>query len=65
MKVNKKNNLKKKNFNLMDSGLVPRVLFEASTIAITNVLAYLIKNYVFEDKEVDTFIDLFSSVQTF
>ncbi|RNA18405.1 mitochondrial carrier -like protein [Brachionus plicatilis] len=44
------------------SGLIPRILFEASTIALTSSLAYLIKNYVYEDKEIDALIDLFSSL---
>jgi len=44
------------------SGLVPRILFEASTIGLTNALAYLIKNYVFDDKDFDGIIDLFSSL---
>lgn len=44
------------------SGLVPRLLFEASTIAITNTLAYMIKTYIFEDKDIDALIDTITSV---
>ncbi|CAF0974542.1 unnamed protein product [Brachionus calyciflorus] len=44
------------------SGLIPRLLFEASTIALTSSLAYLIKTYIYEDKDIDALIDLFSSL---
>lgn len=44
------------------SGLIPRLLFEASTIAIANTIAYLIKTYVFEEKEIDALIDLVASL---
>lgn len=44
------------------SGLIPRLLFEASTIALTNGIAFLIKSYIFEDKDIDALIDLFSSL---
>ena len=44
------------------SGLVPRLIFETSTIALTNLIAYLIKTYLFDDKEVEIFVDLFASV---
>lgn len=44
------------------SGLVPRLIFETSTIALTNLIAYLIKTYLFDDKEVEIFVDLFASM---
>jgi mitochondrial carrier len=44
------------------SGLVPRILFEASTIALTSFLSYIVKTYIFEDKEVELFVEMFSSV---
>lgn len=44
------------------SGLIPRLLFEASTIAIANTIAYLIKTYVFEEKDIDGLIDLVASL---
>jgi len=43
------------------SGLIPRLIFEASSIAIANGLAYILSTYVFEDKELEKFIDMFSS----
>mgnify|MGYP001810657105 CR=1 FL=1 len=52
-----------KHFSI-SSGLIPRLLFEASTIAIANTVAYLIKTYVFEEKEIDALIDLVASVNT-
>lgn len=44
------------------SGLVPRILFEASTIALTNAIAYVIKTYVFDEKDFDGVIELTSSL---
>lgn len=44
------------------SGLIPRLLFEASTIAIANAIVYVAKKYIFEDKEFDTIVDLFASL---
>lgn len=44
------------------SGLVPRLLFEASTIALTNGIAFLIKHYVFEERDIEALIDLFASL---
>lgn len=44
------------------SGLVPRLLFEASTIAIANTIAYFMKSYLVEDKAIDAAIDLLASV---
>lgn len=43
------------------SGLVPRLLFEASTIALTSFLTYFIKTYVFDEKELELVVDLFAS----
>ena len=44
------------------SGLIPRILYEASSIALTNAIAYMVKTYVFDEKEVDMFVDLFASI---
>lgn len=44
------------------SGLIPKLLFEASAIAISNGIIYLFKTYILEEKEFDMFIDLFASV---
>lgn len=45
-------------------GLIPRLLFEASAIAISNGLIYLFKTYILEEKEFDMFIDLMASLLT-
>ena len=44
------------------SGLIPRLLFEASSIALTSVIVYFVKNYVADMKEIDGFIDLVASI---
>lgn len=44
------------------SGLIPRLLFEASTIVLTNTIAYLIRTYVFHEKDVESLVDLFASL---
>lgn len=44
------------------SGLVPRLLFEASTITLTSFLTYFIKTYIFDEKELELAVDLFASV---
>jgi len=44
------------------SGLIPRLLFEASSIAIANALAHVIKTYIFNEKELNIMTDLFSSL---
>lgn len=45
-------------------GLIPRLLFEASAIAISNGLIYLFKTYILEEKEFDMFVDLMASLTT-
>lgn len=50
------------NFNFIFSGLIPRLLFEASSIALANGIAYVIKTYIFDEKEINIMTDLFSSV---
>ena len=49
-------------FNFIFSGLIPRLLFEASSIALANGIAYVIKTYIFDEKEINIMTDLFSSV---
>jgi len=44
------------------SGLIPRLLFEASSIALTGVIVYFVKNYIADMKEIDGFIDLIASI---
>lgn len=46
------------------SGLIPRLLFQMSTIALTSGLAYVMKNYVFEDESAQTnkFIEIGSTL---
>ena len=44
--------------------MIPRLLFEASAIAISNGLIYLFKTYILEEKEFDMFIDLMASLLT-
>jgi hypothetical protein len=44
------------------SGLIPRLFYEASTIALTSFLSYVVKKYLFEEKEFEVFVDLIASV---
>lgn len=44
------------------SGVIPRILFEASTIVITNAFVYIIKTYIFNDKDVDALNEAISSL---
>lgn len=44
------------------SGLVPRLLFEASTVVLTSALTHLIKVYVTDNKETVGIINLFASI---
>jgi carrier protein len=44
------------------SGLIPRLLFEVSSIAISNGIAYVIKTYIFDEKEINIITDLFASL---
>lgn len=44
------------------SGLVPRLLFEASTLALTGAITYFVSFYVIDSKEYDGIINLISSL---
>jgi len=44
------------------SGLIPRLLFEISSISITSLIIYFCKNYIVDMKEIDGFIDLIASI---
>lgn len=46
----------------LSSGLIPRILFEASSIALTSVIVYFAKNYIADMKEIDGFVDLVASI---
>jgi len=43
------------------SGLIPRLLFEASTVTCVNGIAYLLRTYVFNEEDMGRLIDFFSS----
>ena len=47
------------------SGLIPRLLFEASTVTCVNGIAYLLRTYVFNEDDMGRLIDFFSSVIIF
>merc|ERR1719468_592550 len=43
-------------------GLVPRLLFETSTIAMTGAITYFVSYYIIDSKEYDGIINLISSL---
>jgi len=44
------------------TGLLPRLIFEVSTIVLANAIGYLIKTYIIDEKEIDALLDLFGSL---
>ena len=50
-------------FFSVTSGVMPRILFEVSTIVLTSTITYMVSYYVIDSKEYDGVINLISSVR--
>jgi len=43
------------------SGLIPRLIFEATTIAVINGLAYSLRTFLLDEEEFEKYIDTFAT----